>query len=604
MNRKMNKLALAVLVVCSTGFVASAVEFGKEANNNLKTEAVTRALGHLNTKSSAGSSVLAGNFMARDVIIDQDGAQHVRFDRSIDGLRVIGGDMVVHSDASGAFASLSHGADLSQDVSNAINMRAPSISISVNAEKLALQQAQGLFHGVNATAATAEHVYYARDREPTLAFDVQVSGMSLDGTPSKMHYIVDASTNTLLDSFDEIRTVMSRDGKINTRMMAGLQRAQNRSNAFAPDASDIDAAFDSGASPFATSVNGKTGQSVEAIAIQAASAGTGKSLVSGTVALTTDSISGGYALRDPSRGSHYATNLANRTSGNGTLFTDADNVWGNFLTSSTVTAAVDAVYGQNLTWDFYKNVLGRNGIANDGRGAFSRIHYGRNYVNAFWSDACFCMTYGDGDGTTYLPLVAIDVAGHEMTHGVTARSANLTYSGESGGLNEAISDMFGTSVEFYANSAINPPNYLIGERIFKANNGVATPTSALRFMFKPSLDGASPDCYSSTIGSLDVHYSSGVANHFFFLLSEGATSQAGFSTTPAQMVCNGNTALAGVGRTAAIKIVYRALTVYMTSSTNYKGARTAMLSAATDLYGSTSTQRNAVAAAWSAVGVN
>uniref|UniRef100_UPI0013D3529C M4 family metallopeptidase n=3 Tax=Pseudomonadota TaxID=1224 RepID=UPI0013D3529C len=79
--------------------------------------------------------------------------------------------------------------------------------------------------------------------------------------------------------------------------------------------------------------------------------------------------------------------------------------------------------------------------------AYNRVHYSRNYNNAYWSDACFCMTYGDGDGTTLRPLVALDVAGHEMTHGVTSRTANLTYSGESGGLNEATSDIFGTMVE-------------------------------------------------------------------------------------------------------------------------------------------------------------
>jgi zinc metalloprotease ZmpA len=251
--------------------------------------------------------------------------------------------------------------------------------------------------------------------------------------------------------------------------------------------------------------------------------------------------------------------------------------------------------GQNKTWDFYKNVLGHNGIANDGRGAFSRIHYGSNYVNAFWSDSCFCMTYGDGDGATYLPLVATDVAGHEMTHGVTLRTANLTYSGESGGLDEAISDMVGTAVEFYSSNSLNPPNYLIGERVYASNKGVATPTKALRYMFQTELDGRSPDCYTSTIDSLIVHYSSDVANHFFYLLSEGAVSPAGFSYSASQLVRNGNTALTAIGRTAATKIVYRTFMVHMTASTSYKGARTAMLKAATDLYGTSSTQYNAAA---------
>src|SRR3546814_4019395 len=139
------------------------------------------------------------------------------------------------------------------------------------------------------------------------------------------------------------------------------------------------------------------------------------------------------------------------------------------------------------------------------------------------------MTFGDGDGRSVYPLVAIDVAGHEMTHGVTSRSADLIYSGESGGLNEAISDIFGTMVEYYSNNASDRPDYLIGEEIFMNN---AAGTKAIRYMFKPSLDGSSPDCYSSSLGNLDVHYSSGVANHAYYLMARGPQVPAG-CTLPA-----------------------------------------------------------------------
>ncbi len=583
MNCKTNKLAVAVFVACNTGFFAYASDIKIIAHEGTERAAVEQALDHLNSKSSSALILEGDSFVARDVIIDTDGAQHVRFDRKLRGLRMIGGDVVVHSNASGEMVGMSH-SNVVEKSGNVAKRRTQDLTVHHDAEMAARNQAKAMFRGVSRADAVAEKVFYARDREPVLAFDVLVKGMSIDGSPSEMHYIIDAASNTLLDSFDDVRTLMSRDVAANLQMLTTFESnfaAQDSIGAAAP----------------------LTAKSVSSLA-KAAATGTGNSLISGVVSLTTNSISGGYELRDPSRGSHYATNLSGSTSGNGSIFTDADNTWGNSATSSTQTAAVDAVYGQNLTWDFYKSVLGRTGIANDGRGAFSRVHYGSNYVNAFWSDQCFCMTYGDGNGSTYLPLVAIDVAGHEMTHGVTSRTANLTYSGESGGLNEAISDMVGTSVEFYANNASSKPNYLIGERVFASNNGVATPTTALRYMFKPSLDGKSPDCYTSTIGSLNVHYSSGVANHFFYLLSEGAVSPAGFSLSATQLVCNGNTALAGIGRTAAIKIVYRALTTYMTSSTNYKSARTATLKAATDLYGGTSAQYNAVAAAWSAVSVN
>jgi zinc metalloprotease ZmpA len=249
-------------------------------------------------------------------------------------------------------------------------------------------------------------------------------------------------------------------------------------------------------------------------------------------------------------------------------------------------------YGSAKTWDYYKTVHGRNGIAGDGKGALSRVHYGKRYNNAFWQDSCFCMSYGDGDGSQFNPLVGVDVTGHEMSHGVTSHTANLTYSGESGGLNEATSDIFGTMVEFYANNADDPPDFKIGEEI--------TPSGTpLRDMAQPSRDGASQDCYSATTGTADVHYSSGVANHFFYLLSQGSgTGPYDSSTT-----CAGAPGVTGIGNGAAEKIWYRALTVYMTSSTNYAGARTATLNAARDLYGAGSAQYSAVAAAWTAVNV-
>jgi len=190
-----------------------------------------------------------------------------------------------------------------------------------------------------------------------------------------------------------------------------------------------------------------------------------------------------------------------------------------------------------------------------------------------------------------------------MSHGVNSRTANLIYAGESGGLNEANSDILGAMVEFYANNALDTPDYLIGEEIFVANVSGSADQMGLRYMFDPIRDGLSPNCYYAEIGSIDVHYSSGVANLFFYLLAEGtgARTYSGVDHTPT--TCNSST-IAGIGRTKAQKIWYRALTVYMTTSTNYAGARTATLNAASDLYGPSSAERAAVASAWSAVSVN
>ncbi|WP_329015185.1 MULTISPECIES: M4 family metallopeptidase [unclassified Streptomyces] len=402
------------------------------------------------------------------------------------------------------------------------------------AEKQAVGAAKTL-GSAKTEADGARKVIWAGSGKPVLAYETIVGGFQDDGTPNQLHVITDAATGKKLYEYQGIET------------------------------------------------------------------GTGKTLYSGTVSLNTTLSGSTYQLSDGTRGGHKTYNKSHTTSSTqGTLFTDADDVWGTGTASSSTTdqtAAADAAYGAQATWDFYKNTFGRSGIKNNGVGAYSRVHYGNQYVNAFWDDSCFCMTYGDGSGNNH-PLTSLDVAGHEMSHGVTSNTAGLNYSGESGGLNEATSDIFGTGVEFYANSASDPGDYLIGEKI--NINGDGTP---LRYMDKPSKDGGSADYWSSSVGNLDVHYSSGVANHFFYLLSEGSGAKTINGVSYNSPTSNGST-VTGIGRAKALQIWYKALTTYMTSTTNYKAARTATLNAASALYGSGSAEYNAVAAAWSGVNVN
>ncbi len=324
--------------------------------------------------------------------------------------------------------------------------------------------------------------------------------------------------------------------------------------------------------------------------------GTGRSLYSGTVNLTTTVGGSGWTLTDGTHGAHKtydATGITSETDYRpGTLFTDADDAWGDGTTTSKQSAGVDAHYGAAMTWDFYKTTFGRTGIRNDGVAAFSRVHFGNSYENAFWDDACFCMTYGDG-GASFKPLVAIDVAGHEMSHGVTAAAAGLAYSGDAGGLNEGTSDVMGTMVEFYANNATDPGDYYIGEKIMKDG-------TYLRRMDNPSADGGSVNCWTTSTRNLDPHYSSGVGNHLFYLLGEGTGTKTIGGRTHTGMTCNGTT-LTGIGRAAAAAIWYRALTTYWTSTTTYPQAANGMVKAAKDLYGATSTQCSATVNAWKGV---
>ncbi|MET7383678.1 M4 family metallopeptidase [Streptomyces sp. NPDC005529] len=324
--------------------------------------------------------------------------------------------------------------------------------------------------------------------------------------------------------------------------------------------------------------------------------GTGTGQYSGTVPLSTTPSGSTYQLVDADRAGHRTYDLNQGTSGTGTLYTDDNDVWGDGTRSDRQTAGVDVAYGAAATWDYYKDVFGRNGIRNDGVAAYSRAHYGNNYVNAFWSDSCFCMTYGDGASNAH-PLTALDVAAHEMSHGVTSATANLTYSGESGGLNEATSDIFAAAVEFHSNLAADVPDYLVGEKIDIRGNG--TP---LRYMDKPSRDGSSRDYWDSSLGGIDVHYSSGPANHFFYLLSEGSGAKTVNGVAYDSPTADG-LPVTGVGIENASRIWYRALTTYMTSTTNYAGARVATLQAAADLFGAYSPTYLAVADAWAGIDV-
>jgi Zn-dependent metalloprotease len=393
------------------------------------------------------------------------------------------------------------------------------------------------FRGTIVRAGKPELFVDATSGLGKLSYETVISGWAPDKqTPSRFHVITDALTGAVVGSYDEIENI----------------------------------------------------------------AGTGNSVYAGQVAIESTESGEAYTLVDPARGGGSTCDMNNRTSGTCAVFTDADNVWGTGAPTDRQSAAVDAHFGAAVTFDYFKNVHGRNGIFGDGRGVPSRVHYGSAYVNAFWDGAQ--MTYGDGAGNIE-PLVALDVAGHEMSHGVTENvvPGGLTYSGESGGLNEATSDIFGSMVEFHAGSAEDAGDYDIGEEIDINGNG--TP---LRYMYDPALDTRSHSCWSSTTRSVDVHYSSGVANHFFFNLAEGS-GVTPYGTSP---VCGAAAAVAGIGREKAEKIWFRALDAYFVSNTSYVNtgnpantARAYSLAAAGDLYGICGTEYKAVQAAWASVNV-
>jgi thermolysin len=493
------------------------------------------SLGILKDQAARRSIGNPDEFEVKKVEIDQLGMAHTRVRQTVGGVPVWEGEAIVHLNQDGSLKTITD--DLKSNI--ALNTT-PNLS-----EKQAIAAAEAMYQGTAKITAEPKIellVFRAEDRDH-LVYRVETPRIDGSDATSVPVVFVDAHTGEYVDGYDNLQT------------------------------------------------------------------GTGSSLYSGTVNISTSQSGSTYYMEDLTRkqGTFNMNSTGNESTGTGgtqSRFTDTDDNWN----ATIQRAGVDAHLGAAATYDYYLNVHNRNGI--DGSGGpgtttaaanssvsliTSRVHFGSSgrYNNAFWYNNQ--MSYGDGDGTTFSPLTTIDICGHEMTHGVTERTANLTYSKESGALNEAWSDIMGTMVERYARPTTW--NWLIGEEAYTPG----TSGDALRRMDNPNAVG-DPDHYSlrlypgsctpsSSNDYCGVHTNSNIANHAYYLIANGGTNRvSGITVT-------------GIGPSAAEKIFYRALTVYMTSGTNFAGARTATLNAATDLYGSGSSQYNGVANGWCAVGV-
>ena len=405
--RKFSGLAIAAVLATAVVGVQSGSATGQAVRS---ADTTATAVAALQNHPGLARATTGQRFVVNDTIVDRDGTTHVRMDRRYQGLRVVGGDLVVHTAPSGSLEGVSQ--TLAKPLAVATTPKVTSAGATTRA--LAPAGATAKIENLRATSEPTL-VVDATTATPRLAWEVLSGGRLADGTPSRLSTYVDASTGKVIRREEHIQTVE----------------------------------------------------------------GSGQTLYSGTVPLQLTQSGSTYQLKDPTRGNTYTTDMNNAEDSllcqifgsgckTGTLFTSSTTTFGNGTTSNRASAAADAQYGTNATWDYYKNVHGRNGIFGTGAGSFNRVHYGNGYVNAFWDGTK--MTYGDGDGVEFGPLVSLDVAGHEMSHGVTENTAGLTYSGESGGLNESTSDIFGTLVEFHAANANDPGDYLIGEEFDLANH--------------------------------------------------------------------------------------------------------------------------------------
>ena len=324
--------------------------------------------------------------------------------------------------------------------------------------------------------------------------------------------------------------------------------------------------------------------------------GTAVTKYSGTRAITTDSLSAtDYILNETSRGGGIETyNMLTTTSyASAVDFHDTDNNWNNVNTAHDE-VATDAHWAGEKTYDFYKLKFNRNSLDNNNLKLKLYVHYDVNYANAFWDGAE--MNFGDGStGSGMGPLTAVDICGHEMTHGVTSFTANLTYGGESGAMNEGFSDVMGTAIKFYA----KPPQTAtwqmgsdIGTVIRDLSNPKAyqLPNTYLGTYWVTTV-GCTPSTNNDECG---VHTNMGVLSYWYYLLCHG-----GSGTNDIGSVYN----VTGIGMDSATAIAYRTLTTYLVPSSQYADARFYAIQAATDLYGACSQAMISTTNAMYAVGV-
>jgi Zn-dependent metalloprotease len=342
--------------------------------------------------------------------------------------------------------------------------------------------------------------------------------------------------------------------------------------------------------------------------------GVGKSQYNGDVPINTALVNGVYQMKDDTRGKGgaygaMAITNANHGSSAGKLYENSTNTWGDgkqyvdggsTTNANGQTAAVNAMWGLMNTYDTLKNVMGWLSLDGHDTATYIAAHVNNAYDNAYYSDTCRCMFIGDG--SYFNSLGSNDVIGHEMGHGVTAATSNLTYSGESGGLNESSSDINGEAVEAYARAGGKGETIPLAGNDWVLGKEISKDGTPLRWMYKPSKDGSSPDAWSTTLKRLDVHYSSGPNNRMFYFLAQGSNGDKA-SDQYSKYLVKSPAGMSGIGLDKAYRIWFKANTTKFTSSTNYADARNKMVEAAEDLYGKGSKESKAVQRAYAAINV-
>ncbi|MCM3708793.1 MULTISPECIES: M4 family metallopeptidase [Cytobacillus] len=467
------------------------------------------------------------NLKVKEVQKDELGMTHVRFNQAINGVPVEGSEVIVHYNENNEVISVN--GRVNQTIADATVNTSVSLKsdAAVKTALTAVNAPQELTY-----EPVTELVVYPFEGENHTAYKVNVNFMGDE--PGNWFVFVDAKTGEVIDQYNGI-------------MHAEEHKTQKG---------------------FGKGVNGDH-RELHITRVKEEKSGTKFALAD----YSHDNLEGIFTF--DSKNDWDSTNDALYVGNSAAFIGDYDR------------AAVDAHYNSERVYEYFLNEHGRNSLDGEGMAINSYVHMGTDYNNAFWNGQY--MAYGDGDGEFFISLSAgLDVAAHEMTHGVISHTANLAYRNQSGALNESFADVFGVLVD--------DDDWEMGEDIMapaaKADGvtrlrSLSDPNSVVvsnpeRAAYGSGVYPAHMDEYYNMPLNVDnggVHVNSSITNHAAYLIGQE------------------------IGREKLGKIYYRALTVYLTSNSNFSDARQAVVQSAIDLYGEGSGEAAAANAGFDAVGI-
>lgn len=529
-----------------------------------------RALDYLASLQPMSLTAPSEEFVVKTVQTDEQGNNHIRMEQVFQGIPVWGGELIAHT-KNGAFERVNGRYFPTPKLASTIPTLDKTAALNVVKTSIGLEKIKTTWSPedlklIDGAPFSAELLIFHRNgalNNERLAYHIIAHPNLL----SRMVYFVDATTGEILDTYDNTCNFSGHrhsNAEV-SKVATGIPHSEFRipqSNALSGSAATVQ-----GQDLFNTN---------RSFTLGGWQVGSTYYLENSNTSMFNPT--GSNMPSDPV-GVIVTLDGLNKSPENNNF--DYTLVTSNSSTFTNQKAAISGHYNAGLSFAYFKSKFNRNSIDGGGGNILSFINItesdGSSMENAFWNGAA--MWYGNG-GSTFKPLArGLDVGGHEMTHGVVEKTANLVYQNESGALNESFADVFGVLIE-------NDTDWKIGEDVMQVGAGLP---ASLRDLSNPhnGVSSNSPwwqpnhvnEKYTGTQNNGGVHINSGIPNYAFYLFTTNAA----------------------VGKVKAEQVYYKALRDYLTKSSKFVDCRIAVIQAATDLYGAT--VANAAASAFSTVGI-